>query len=369
MGDMYRSGFFGVPQDFGEAVKWYRKAADQGNAGAQVKMGEVYLVGRGVPRDYGEALKWYRKAADQGNARAQEKMGDMYSAGHGVPRDLGDAMKWYRKAADRGSVDAQVKIGDMYAVGLGVPRDFGEAVQWYRKAADQGNARAQTTLGAYYRRGLGVPQDRDLAIKWYRMAADQGWVGADAACDLGELYSEGSEGIPPDPSEAMKWYREAAQHGNLRARNALQVVLDQQEDSLAARDSGILSEPLSGARRFVRAVKRLLVDPRFMIDFALVGALTSPALLWVAIRRMKGAWRWFAYPPLLIMVLLLVYTAMMAYKGANLIFVPPLFVLPPVFVYLVALLVAHTAWNWFRSAHPTARSDAEADRTTTDEGS
>ena len=60
-----------VPQDYAEAVKWYRKAAGQGDAGAQNNLGVMYKNGRGVPQDYVEALQWYRKAAEQGNAEAQ----------------------------------------------------------------------------------------------------------------------------------------------------------------------------------------------------------------------------------------------------------------------------------------------------------
>ena len=42
----------------GDAEKWYHE-------------GQRYFCGRGVPKDYAEALKWYRKAADQGHALAQ----------------------------------------------------------------------------------------------------------------------------------------------------------------------------------------------------------------------------------------------------------------------------------------------------------
>jgi uncharacterized protein len=53
-----------------EAAKWFRKAADQGNAKAQHVMGMAYFEGQGVIKDAAEAVKWYRKAADQGYANA-----------------------------------------------------------------------------------------------------------------------------------------------------------------------------------------------------------------------------------------------------------------------------------------------------------
>ena len=56
----------GVPQDYKEAVKWYRLAAEQGYADAQYNLGLMYSNGEGVPQDYKEAVKWYRLAAEQG---------------------------------------------------------------------------------------------------------------------------------------------------------------------------------------------------------------------------------------------------------------------------------------------------------------
>jgi uncharacterized protein len=64
----------GVPQNYAEALKWYRLAADQGNASAQNNLGGMYAAGRGPPQDYAEALKWYRLAANQGNALGQNNL-------------------------------------------------------------------------------------------------------------------------------------------------------------------------------------------------------------------------------------------------------------------------------------------------------
>jgi len=71
---MYYQGK-GVPQDYAEAVRRYRKAADQGHAWAQDGIGYMYSQGKGVPQDYAEAARWYRKAADQGDTRAQRILG------------------------------------------------------------------------------------------------------------------------------------------------------------------------------------------------------------------------------------------------------------------------------------------------------
>jgi hypothetical protein len=46
-------------------------AAAQGYAEAQYNMGVMYRDGEGVSQDYAEAAKWFRKAAEQGDANAE----------------------------------------------------------------------------------------------------------------------------------------------------------------------------------------------------------------------------------------------------------------------------------------------------------
>ena len=60
---MYYSGNDGTSHpDFIQAMKWWRKAADQGNIRAQCSIGEMYGAGEGVAKDDSEAAKWYQKA-------------------------------------------------------------------------------------------------------------------------------------------------------------------------------------------------------------------------------------------------------------------------------------------------------------------
>ena len=105
----------------------------------------MYMVGQGVPRDYAEAARWFRKAADQGDDFGQFNLGVLYAHGQGVPRDYTEAVRWYRRAADLDFVPAFVNLGIMYEDGSGVPQDYPEAMRRYRKAADQGEPRARVT--------------------------------------------------------------------------------------------------------------------------------------------------------------------------------------------------------------------------------
>jgi TPR repeat protein len=88
--------------NYKEVVKWYKKAADQGNVLAQLKLGFMYYTGKGVRQNYKEALKWYKKAADQGLAYAQLDLGFMYIKGLGVRQDKSKAKMLFGQACDNG---------------------------------------------------------------------------------------------------------------------------------------------------------------------------------------------------------------------------------------------------------------------------
>ena len=75
-----------------------RKRARCGDIIATLKVARRYEE----ERDDEEAMKWYRKAAEQGNAEAQYRLGRFYERGWGVVKDEAEAMKWYRKAAEQG---------------------------------------------------------------------------------------------------------------------------------------------------------------------------------------------------------------------------------------------------------------------------
>ena len=70
--------------------------------------------GEGVTKDQVEAVKWYRKAAEQNYAKAQHNLGFCYAHGEGVVKDQVEAVKWYRKAAEQNLAEAQRTLGIYY---------------------------------------------------------------------------------------------------------------------------------------------------------------------------------------------------------------------------------------------------------------
>ena len=67
----------------------------------------MYQTGEGVRQDYSEAVRWYRKAAEQGIVEAQFNLGVMYYNGYGVKQDKSEALRWIRMAARQGFIQAQ----------------------------------------------------------------------------------------------------------------------------------------------------------------------------------------------------------------------------------------------------------------------
>ena len=224
----------GVQQDYMEAVKWWRKAAEKGDAKAQSCLGNMYSGGLGVPEDDVEAVKWWRKAAEKGDAKAQSNLGEMYYEGSkGVPKDYVEAAKWYRKAAAQGDDDAQYSLGWMYWHGQGVPRDDLEALQWTQNAAEQGHAEARTFLERMHEFVVTeIKAEKDNAKAQFKLGqmcfddevAPQGECGLDwilAAAEGG--YAEAQVWMAEfsdvsDHVSALEWTRKAAEGGHAGAQ-------------------------------------------------------------------------------------------------------------------------------------------------------
>jgi DNA polymerase III epsilon subunit-like protein len=206
-----------------------------------------------VEQDYTEAVKWYRKAAEQGNARAQNNLGMCYEYGKGVEQDYVKAVKWYHKAAERGNASAQFNLGFCYNIGKGFAQDYDEAVKWYRKAAEQGHTQAKdnlkeleakmresrignTTKQPYYlffdTETTGVPRNYNAPASntqnWPRLV-QLGWIVTD---EEGNTLSQGNEIVKPEgfviPADAARVHgitTERAQREGKPLREVIEAFL------------------------------------------------------------------------------------------------------------------------------------------------
>ena len=84
----------------------------------------MYREGHGVPQDYAEAVKWFRLSAGQGYSDAQGALGEMWP-GHGVAQDYVQAHVWFDLAYASGDLDS-VKNRDAVARQM-TPGEIAEA--------------------------------------------------------------------------------------------------------------------------------------------------------------------------------------------------------------------------------------------------
>jgi TPR repeat protein len=131
------SWLFYVGGDAVEALRWFRAAAAQEHASAELQLGYVFEFGLGLDADPREALNWYRRSAEHGNGAAARAVGDFYRTGRGVDIDLAEAARWYRRGAEAGDIRSQYHFGQLLFDGTGVPRDYSAAYVWFALAASQ----------------------------------------------------------------------------------------------------------------------------------------------------------------------------------------------------------------------------------------
>jgi TPR repeat protein len=88
-----------------------REMAPESHPQALFDLGEKYFHGDGVPQDYREALKWLRPAAEQGHFMSQLYLGTMYGRGDlGVLRDLVQSYVWFCLAATQEGCPTDVAV-------------------------------------------------------------------------------------------------------------------------------------------------------------------------------------------------------------------------------------------------------------------
>ena len=183
-----------APFDFpAKVLRLVARPPGQHTPTALFNLALMYANGTGVPQDHTEAVRLFRLAVDQGDAGAQCYLGVMYTNGTEVPQDHAERSGCTSSPPTRGRPKRST-TSVMYEHGTGVQQDHAESARLYRLAADQGEARAQFNLALMYEDGTGVPQDHAEAARLYRLAADLGHAGAQAVQPRGDVWRRGPAG-------------------------------------------------------------------------------------------------------------------------------------------------------------------------------
>ena len=144
----------GCSANMGNANFLYQKAYEKamssvyaGDPSAQFVVGKIFDYGNGgVEQNQEVAVRWYRRAAEQGYPGAQFNMGNCCQLGEGVEMNKEEAVYWYRLASLQGDADSQYMLGLCYASGDGVAKNARKAIEWFKKASRQGHRLAQDIL-------------------------------------------------------------------------------------------------------------------------------------------------------------------------------------------------------------------------------
>lgn len=97
-------------------------AAEQGDAGAQYQLAEIYAEeseGEEDEESEKEAAKWYRKAAEQGDADGQYGLGCCYAEGKGIQQNKQEAIYWLSKAAEQENEEAADRLNELNSPSVG----------------------------------------------------------------------------------------------------------------------------------------------------------------------------------------------------------------------------------------------------------
>ena len=132
-------------------VEFMCEAADAGHAAAAAQAAPALAEGRGCVRDLRRAARYYRIAAEAGDARALNEYGTMLLDGDeeatGVAQNLEAAARYFAAAGGRGSAAGDYNLAACHERGAGVPRDVQKAVTLYSRALSLGVFRAHLALG------------------------------------------------------------------------------------------------------------------------------------------------------------------------------------------------------------------------------
>ena len=251
IGQLYIEGA-GVNRDAKQAMDWFRRAADLGNAESAYIYGAALLQGLNVPKDRHRARDYLEKAAALNNGSALHLLGEMALENEGKPSDFSRALDYFKRADAAGNADASYALGVLYKTGKGLDKDLNTAAFYFKRAADLDLSAAMVEYAIMQFNGLGAPRDQQAAIALLRRAGMAG--NAVAQNRLAHIYAEGL-GVAPDLSQARYWRDKAREEG--LADSALDFL-----SSVRVKD-GLDKQELSAPTAPTQTKTQSLVPPTF----------------------------------------------------------------------------------------------------------
>lgn len=217
-----------------EAVAYYKKGSEAGNADATANYANMLQTGRGVTKDSLKAEAVYLKCLQQqpDHARALCNLGVLYEGklrkaladndGASAQTNRALMLRYFEASIQLEFSYAALNLGLAYHDGKILPRDYAQAYRHFGQAVDWGHTAAHFNLGHMHEHGQSVPVTFSEAAYHYRLAALEG--NQEALRRLINFYLTGT-GVSFDMDRAIFWMQQLVKMGNLRVLSNMCDIL------------------------------------------------------------------------------------------------------------------------------------------------
>lgn len=197
---------------FTEAIPWLKKGIDDKRPEYYVSLGQCYYF----LQNYTEAIPWLKKAADKGITDSYFTLGLSFY----FLKNYTEAIIWFEKAANNGVSQAYAYLGQAYYE----QQNYAEAFKWIKKAVDVKDPFSYGTLGDMYYYGLGTAVNQNEAFRLAKIGSEH--EDASAMVLLAKIYGEG-KGAPKNVAESFKWEKKAAEKEFIGAFLGLGIMYEE----------------------------------------------------------------------------------------------------------------------------------------------
>jgi len=133
LGNRYKAGDSGLPQNLNKALELWNRAAELGSIKAHYELGLRLYTGVGGEKDKKKAIQHYKLAAIGGHERARHWFGTIEMSNG----NINHAMKHFMIAAKSGEEKSLKKVGVGYKAGLITKDEYANTLRSYQVSVDE----------------------------------------------------------------------------------------------------------------------------------------------------------------------------------------------------------------------------------------
>ncbi|OHS97377.1 hypothetical protein TRFO_36378 [Tritrichomonas foetus] len=156
------------------STEYMKLSADQGVSDASCNLGFLLRNGNIIAKNNTEAIHYFSQAALNNDSLAIFNLASMYENGEGCVVNTNKALKLYKLSADLGIIKSMLKVGLDILNGETFSQNSGYASEYLKIAADLDDTIAMTNYGLMLIKGDGIAKDIDLGIRYILNAAQTG---------------------------------------------------------------------------------------------------------------------------------------------------------------------------------------------------